>query len=319
MKNIIFKILAFSGVAFLVLLVNACLKDDRFVDFGAVGNTLEFMDITPGKSTSLSFADPSSSVGDSIKVRVRQAGVYATNTDLTVTLGFSQAGLDLYNTDTEHVVGTALPTDAYAYPSTVTIKAGKDALNNNNRTAEFWLVITPNKVPTTPGVNYVLSLGITAVSPETTISANKGSILFNFYKNAYDGHYTVTGTLVDVIVPTLGPWNPMDMNMETINATKSYAFSNDIGGVYHPISSGGSLSYYGNVGMLFTFDEATNDVVAVENYQDDPPPRNRLLKIDPSGINHFDAGTKTLKVKYILTQDDCGCDRTTFDETWVHD
>jgi len=317
MKNIIYKIFAVSGVVFLVLLVNACLKDDRYVNFGGVANTIEFLDEVPGRSTALSFADPTSSVGDSVLIRVHQAGPYATSTDLVCSLGFSQGGLDLYNLDKQHVVGTALPTDAYSFPASVTIKAGKDALNNENRTTDFYLIIYPNKVPTIPGVNYVLSLGVTSVSPETTISANNGVILYNFYKNPWDGHYSVTGTLVDVIVPTIGPDNPMDMNLNTINASKSYAVSNLYGQPYHPIKSGAAASVYGNVAMQFTFNPVTNDVIAVDNYLVDPAPRNRRLKIDPSGVNHYDPATKTLKVKYIMTQDDCSCDRTTFDETWV--
>ena len=56
------------------------------------------------------------------------------------------------------------------------------------------LFIYPNKVPITPGVNYVLSLGITSVSEGATASGNFGAILFNFYHNPYDGDYHSTGT-----------------------------------------------------------------------------------------------------------------------------
>ena len=317
MKKIFYKICTLIGVTFLVFLADSCLKDDRFVDFSSVGNVVEFPDAAAGKATALDLADPTASEPDTVIVRLHQLGPNATGQDLVVSLGFSQGGIDTYNLDGSHVVGTALPTDAYSFPSTVTIKAGKDEFNNNNRSATIELLIYPNKVPQTAGVNYVLSLGIVSVSPQTTISGNYGAILFNFYHNTWDGHYTVTGTLVDIVVPTIGPDNPMDMNLVTINASKSYAFSNLYGVPYHPILSGASQSVYGNVAMIFTFDEATNDVIAVDNYYEDAPPRHRQLKIDDTGINHYDPATKVLQVKYILTQDDCGCDRTTFTETWT--
>ena len=194
MKNIFNKIYTVLGVMALVFIADSCLKDDRFVDFSKVGMIVEFPDAVPGKANAISFADPAADGPDTIMVRINQTGPNATNKDITVQFGFSQAGLDMYNTDQSHVVGTALPADAYSFPASVTIKAGKEALNNNNRSASFMLFIYPNKVPITPGVNYVLSLGITSVSEGATASGNFGAILFNFYHNPYDGDYHSTGT-----------------------------------------------------------------------------------------------------------------------------
>jgi|SRR6267142_1605028 len=206
MKKTLYKIYTVLGVTALTFAVDSCLKDDRFVDFSKVGMVIEFPDAIPGKATAISFADPTAPGPDTVFVRINQTGPNATSSDITAQFGFSQAGLDTYNLDDSHVVGTALPSDAYSFPSSVTIKAGKDSGNNNNRSASIMLLIFPNKVPTTPGVNYVLSLGITSVSAGTA-SGNLGAILFNFYHNPWDGDYQADGMRYNYPSPAAYPGN----------------------------------------------------------------------------------------------------------------
>jgi hypothetical protein len=267
MKKIFYKIGAVIGVTFLVFLADSCLKDDRYVDFSSVGMVVEFQDASAGKAVGLSFADPTSAEADTVMVRVHQLGANATSQNITVTLGFSQAGLNTYNLDGSHVVGTALPSDAFSFPSTVTIVAGKDEFNNNNRTATFPLLIYPNKVPTTQGVNYVLSLGIVSASGGVTVSGNFGAILFNFYHNAYDGDYHSVGTRYDFAVAgdyagwdvagnkatgtiaATRPWNFPSTPVLTVNATRS------------TLHAGNDLSAFGTFDVIVN--ETTNEVEIV--------------------------------------------------------
>ncbi len=301
MKKIIYKIFAVSGVAFLVFLVNACLKDDRYVNFGAVGNTIEFLDEVPGHATAHSFADPTSALGDTVVIRIHQAGPNATSVDLVCNLGFSQAGIDLYNLDKSHVAGTAVPSDSYTFPPSVTIKAGKDGLNNDNRTAEFLLIIYPNKILPTPGVNYVLSLGVTSVSPETLVSANNGVVLFNFYHNPYDGDYHSTGTRWNFTVAadytgwnagtkspngtiaSTAPWDFPSTAVATVNATVS------------SLHAGNSNGGFGTINV--EVDPATNIVTVISTADTG---LNALVAL-PNLTSTWDPASKTFDLYYQYT------------------
>lgn len=253
MKKTFYKFCTLIGVTFLVFVADSCLDDDRFVDFSSGGNVVEFQDAVAGKATAVSFADPLSPDADTVWVRVHQVGAEATTQDITVTLGFSQAGLDTYNLDGSHVVGTALPANAYSYPATVTIVAGKDEFNNNNRTAKFPLLIYPDQVPITPGVNYALSLGILSATGGVTISGNFGAILFNFYHNPYDGDYHSVGTRWNFAVSgdyagwdavgetatgtiaSTAPWDFPNTAVLTVNATRSTLHAGNQNGAFGTI------------------------------------------------------------------------------------
>ena len=126
-------------------------------------------------------------------------GIFAS---FRITLGISQAALDVYNVDKNHVVGALLPSTAYSIPASVTIKAGKDALGNDNRSAQFKVILKEANIPTTPGVNYVLPIAITDAPSGYIVSGNQASILYNFYHNPWDGSYKSTGTRYNFAVAT---------------------------------------------------------------------------------------------------------------------
>ena len=190
MKNT-YRNFALIPLLALVFSVTSCLKDSTYTDFSTVGQVIQFPDAAPGKATGLSF--DLKDKPDTVAIKISQTGSFATGTDINVTLGISQAALDVYNANPLNVKGTLLPSTSYSFPNTVTIVAGKDALGNPNRTATFNLLIFSKKVPTTPGVNYVLPIGITGVPDGNIISGNYGAIMYNFYKNPYDGDYTSVG------------------------------------------------------------------------------------------------------------------------------
>lgn len=197
MKKTFNKICIVLGITGLIFLVDSCLKDSRYVDFGAVSETIEFLDAVPGHAVAYNYANPSSAVPDVVYIRINQAGPIATNEDITVTIAVSQRGLDMYNVDQTHQPGVALPDSSYTFETSAKIVHGKDSINNNNRAAQIKLLLTPNKTPGTLGVNYVLSLEI--VSAKTTsgkdviVSANRGIFSYNFFHNLYDGSYKSTG------------------------------------------------------------------------------------------------------------------------------
>lgn len=136
-------------------------------------------------------------------------------------------------------------------------------------------------------------------------------------KNRFDGHYTVTGTMVDATNPALtGPY-PWDVHLITSNALQVQLFDNEYThGVYHKILSAGASSYYGSFGVVFNFDE-DNNVISVINLYGQPAPNGRSAELDPSGVNKWDPVTKTLKVKYWMNQPG-STHRTSFDETFTY-
>src|SRR5260221_9738683 len=97
MKKTLNKIYTLLAVTTVVFIADSCLKDDRFVDFSKVGETVEFLQAIPGKATAISFADPTSPDADTVMLTVNQTGANATAKDIPLQLGFSQAGLDMYN------------------------------------------------------------------------------------------------------------------------------------------------------------------------------------------------------------------------------
>lgn len=191
MKKLINGCKALLIIGLVIFVVNACLKD-TYNDFSGVTPVVEFPDAIPGGSTAVTLQ---TGVDDTLTLRIDVTGANAPSHDLTIGLGNGGAnGLVVYNQDTSHVTGTVLPDSAFTLPQTVVIKAGKDAYNNDNRTATFQVIFHANKFPITPGINYVLPIAITSVPSGNIISGNFGYILFNFYHNPWDGNYTANGT-----------------------------------------------------------------------------------------------------------------------------
>jgi hypothetical protein len=193
MKKKLIKYRSALAIVLMLYVVSSCLKDDRFNDLTKVAPAAEFLGTQAGKATAVTLSDPNSG-NDTLYVTVNVTGTNAPTQDVTLNLGFSQTPIDIYNQDQAHVVGQALPTDAYSYPSSVTIKAGKDEYGNNNRSASFKVVLNNAKVPQVLGQNNVLAIQITSAPTGYIVSGSTGYILFNFYHNIYDGPYHSKGT-----------------------------------------------------------------------------------------------------------------------------
>ena len=258
-------------------------------------------------SANLSY--PPTDLQDTATVAITMQGVSSIGNDVSVTLAADPAAL-LDNYATDSIAYEALPDSTYSLMSTSgVIMAG-------SATAIFQVVFYPSKID--PHHSFMLALTVSSSSPAIPLSSNYGHVYFHTIGNPYSGYYTVTGSLVDNVVPTITGYYPMAEQLLPLGPLKNTAVNHDptgFGPNYHPIKSGASVSVYGNVNMIFTFDKHDN-VIRVDNSYDDPLPRGRTLRIDPSGINKYDPATKTIRVKYILAQADVG-DRTFFDETWV--
>jgi hypothetical protein len=71
------------------------------------------------------------------------------------------------------------------------------------------------------------------------------------------------------------------------------------------------------------FDPSGNGkVIDIKNPWGNPPANTRMPKLDPSGVNKWDAATKTIKIKYWMLQPSLVPDapniRVYFDETWTY-
>ncbi len=276
----------------LAVFATSCLNDN-YTDFSKVSPVLEFPDAIPGGSTALDLTD------SIVTIRVDITGAYAPSKDVVVNIGSGGSnGLVMYNKDTTHVVGILAPDNAYTLPSTITIKAGKDSLGNDNRTAEFKLMIHPKNIPNTPGANYVIPVAITGGPAGTIVSGNFGYILFNFYKNIWDGNYKRTGNLHYQTGP--GAYTDIAIAetdaLTTVNATTSHSFVS-----YFGPSSG--ITYYVVVkpdnSVIFVAD--SNSAYAVSNVSGQP--------------SSYDPNTQTFTMNYTYTN--ASGNTRVFTETWV--
>jgi len=151
-------------------------------------------------------------------------------------------------------------------------------------------------------------------------------------KNKWDGIYEITsGTMVDYANSTLthvnnalqagGNGNQI-YELRTSGPTACIVFDPTvIGDIDVPISSGATgFSYYGSFGLVFQFDPVTDKIVSVTNYYGQPAGNTRSAGLDPTGVNAYDAATKTIQIKYNMYQPSVITTspylRTHWEETW---
>jgi hypothetical protein len=142
--------------------------------------------------------------------------------------------------------------------------------------------------------------------------------------NPWDGQYRVEGTLVDHKDPAfVWPGSNGDTglyNMETVSSTQIKLISKKLAFAGHLLKNGINLTFYGNFGLIVTFDPATNKITSVTNSygQPSPAPTQRSAVLDPSGINTWDPVTKNIRIKYWMDEVGFAGHRTSFNETWVY-
>ncbi|KLT64683.1 DUF1735 domain-containing protein [Pedobacter sp. BMA] len=170
-----------------------------------------------------------------------------------------------------------------------------------------------------------------------TVATSDTIMVLLSIKNKYDGVYDVSGSMVDVVSPTLSHFSifvnsaantfttpPYQLELRTISPTKCAAYDNYFfGGYFTPITSGTTYSNYGSFSAIFEFDPATDKVIGVTNYYGQPASNTRSARLDPTGtVNAYDASTKTMTVKYNMIQPSsvptAPSVRTTWNEVWKY-
>lgn len=246
-----------------------------------------------------------------LSLMVNLSGAKPSGSNTTATLAVDQNALTAYNT-ANSTSYELLPQAAYSISSlSVSIPAGQRSAN---------LTININTSVIDPSKQYALPLTIVDGGGQQINPQYKTVIYAVQVKNKYDGKYTVTGSLVDIVVPTITGAYPRNIELRTQGASSVVYFDTGLGNYAHNIVNGTTPSSYGTFAPVFNFDPSTNKITSVINYYGQPTTgNNRSARLDVTGINAV-SGTpgqagSVIKVKYVLVQ---GTDRTFFDETFTY-
>jgi hypothetical protein len=290
-----------------------CLKDDNYddgrygINLDGASKLVEIAGPVDGFVNIDLVGSPNDTTVDIVLVRL--AGGTA-DKDVQVTLALDPAVIDAYNA--AHGTSYEAPAASqFSIPSlTVTIPAGQ-------KTGNLRLSAKPNNLF---GGEYALGIRVVSVSdPRVKVSSNWNTQVVGLtIRNKYDGVYTMTGTLVDVAVPALVAKSPQTVHLITTgtnsvylhNAGTNVASFKDL----FPILNG---TAYGSFTPEFTFD-ANDNVISVVNAYGQPAGNGRSAQLDPSGINKWDPATKTLRVKWFMTQPPTPGVRTSFNFTFTY-
>lgn len=300
-------------VPVLMLAVASCVKKDDFYKKDTPEtNRKQTVQIT-GASDIITFARDVKSTNDTfilIDVRRYPNDAAQLNQPLTVKLTKNSSLITTYN----NANGTGyieLPSNAYTLLSdisSITFQPGEAV-------KEIKISVDQSKLDLSE--QYALGYSISdAGSNAVAVPSLKNALYAIGVKNKYDGHYQVTGTMVDLTNGSLTGNYPMDVYLITAGPNTVYMYDNAVNGPAHSILSGGSLSYYGGFAPQFTFD-ANDNITVVDNAYGQGN-NNRSGQLDPSGANHFNSN-RSIDVKYYMLQLNNATlapsyIRTTFDE-----
>ena len=331
MKNI-FK-LTFIGAAMTVAF-SGCLKDKGY-DNGDYGisvrqnNAVSLPQAAAGSVTFALFSSNSPQVLAAPVFALESIGAQSFNVNVQFALK-----PDLVAADPSL---TLLPADQYTVNLNAMIAAGKllDTLE----------ITIPQSSNLDPNLTYALGLEIVSADNGFQIASNMKEVLIKLtVKNKYDGLYDVTGTYSDVSAAGANFTSryPLEYYLITTGPS-SVDVGIDINGAIAPgylFSNAGAGSYYGSFGLQAFFDPATDAITEVRNYYGDPAnaatgvgnpgagsgapnysaSNSRRATLDPSGVNAYDAATKTVHIKFFMIQPTVvpTGPRAFFDETWVY-
>jgi len=314
-------------------LLSSCLKDNaHFVNFAGSKPLVELPAATgvagTGEFQAVAFSITSTPTPLDLLVNV--AAPKPLTTALNVKLIVDQAALSAYNAaniaaykaDSASAVAsgsalpsyptiyTLLPTADYSTTLAVTIPANQNSAN---------LVININTSLIDPTQAYALPLTISDGGGQQI--SNYKTVIYNVQvKNAYDGEYTVTGSLTDNTTNTITGAYPEKVNLVTQGSSSDAFFDVTKQDFVHLIDAG--ASYYGSFAPVFTFNG--NTVTSVTNYYGQfSGSHQRSAVLDPSGVNKFISGTpgvagSVFQVSYFLEQGNPMAPRTQFTETYTY-
>jgi len=315
-RNLI-KTTALSIIALTVISLSSCLKDPRYVDYGSATPFVELPLAASGGAFQPE-AYTISATPVSLPLVVNYAASKPASSAITVTLKVDAAALAAYNT-ANSTNYTILPTADYSIANlSVTIPAGQNTAV---------LPITINISQVDPNGQFILPISIASAGGIAISSSS--TILYNVQaKNAYDGVWTVNGTMNDLGSTSITGKYPVNYYLETQGASTDAMYDVNYAGTFgHEILSGTSTSYYGSFGPVFTFggSGASTTITSVVNYYGQPAGNGRSAGIDPTGQNKFISGTPgtvgaKFQVSYFMYQPSVipVGPRVFFNETWTY-
>ena len=317
------------GLLVLASALTSCIKND-VKELGNAGTARVRLSEVP---ENIQFFSPFSDTKTVQLITVRRDEVSQgdVNQPLTVKLTNVTDSIDAYN----NANGTSfepLPDSLF------TLVAGKGVTRSGNvYTVTFDPGVTAVTIPIALNGakwnlshTYAMYFKITDAGGKEIVSDHRESLAAVAVKNKWDGVYEVTGTMTDVTNSTLthinnyllaNGYDPMQYELRTAGPTTCVVFDNYFFGDYDvPITSGTSYSYYGSYSLVLEFDPNTDRIIRATNYYGQPAGNGRSAGLDPSGVNAYDASTKTIKIKYNLLGGSGTSSptqvRTTWDETW---
>lgn len=311
-----------AGFILATLFVASCNKDD--IEEAGTSGTAR-VKILQATRQSLFFAPFTDTRNvDLFSVRRDETSPAGIDKSINIVLEAIPDSVDAYNNDN----GTSyevLPDSLYTLAdngatksgNTITIPLGPKVIGNEltilmdgskwdvtHKYGMYYKITDPAGLKPTTGSDYIF----------VTIEA----------KNQWDGVYEVTGSYTDLTNPAFKGVYPYTWELQTLSPNQCVVVDNTLlGGVGFVFDVGdGSLSYYGSFGLIVTFDPVTNEIVSVENYYGQPSANTRSAFLDPSGENGYDPTTKTIAIKYYMTQPSVVVDpphvRAKWDEVWKY-
>lgn len=316
MNKFLLKYKSAAMVTLAALSLSSCLKDEGFENgtYGLAGFTGgEFVSIGAAGRNPNALALESKAGDQTVELfKVTYDYVDAAKEAIKVTMAKDDAAVTA--ADPSLVI---LPNSAFSVVSNdLTIDAGKRVSTNT-----FTLKVNTSTL--NPVKAYGVAFTISAISKSSAAAPkNLKTVIYKIsLKNKYDGFYEVTGNMTDFVAPFLTGLYPHTVNLYTSGPDQNdYGQTQyNFGGGYprgeiHLIKNGANVSGYGTFAPVFKFD-ANDNVISVTNFWGQPSSIGRSARIDASGVNKYDASSKTIRVKYWMVQ--AGADRTLFDEVYT--
>lgn len=160
-----------------ILGFSSCLKDSRYVDFAAVGTTVEIP--LSGRTAVNALTEATDAITRQFAVNV--ASPKPLSTDLTITVGYDAAALAAYNTFQTAVTFEPFPPGSYVIDKpTVVVPAG---------TRTQVITVTFDRTKLDPSKSYLLPISILDAQGQT-LNANYHTKYYSVIGNDFAGVYT---------------------------------------------------------------------------------------------------------------------------------
>lgn len=192
-----------------------------------------------------------------------------------------------------------MPSDVYTIPSSISISGGSGSAD-----ASFDI-----QKLLTYGSSFAIGVKITGATGGTSyvLPGNSEKVIIVQVKNKYDGVYTwtvtTTGWAAYGIADGVTKTYPGTFDLFTSGAASVDILSSARGDNLLPaFTTDLQATAFGATSPRFTFDPATDKVIAVTNILPDDG-RGRTLKIDPDGTkpNYYDPATGTIYSSFIMS------------------